>query len=220
MALTSLFGAACNRPASGADHLPLPATTLPSEKTPAAGEKHTLIVAGGCFWCVEGVFQQLNGVISATSGYAGGSKETATYETVCTGVSHHAEAVRIVYDPSKISYGQLLQVFFTTHDPTTKNRQGPDSGTQYRSAIFTLDEDQKKVAEAYIAQLNEAKAFDKPVVTTVEPLKAEAFYPAEDYHQKYVVCHPNNPYVRQQALPKIEKVRSKFKDEVKPEENK
>ncbi len=215
MALSSFFGAACNRPAQAAGELPRPATTLPSDQTAKAGENQTLIVAGGCFWCVEGVFRQLNGVVSATSGYAGGTKETANYPAVCTGATHHAEAVRVVYDPAKISYGELLRVFFTAHNPTTKNRQGPDSGTQYRSAIFYMDDEQKKVAQAYIDQLTEAKAFNDPIVTTLEPLKAEAFYPAEDYHQDYVACHMNDGYVRQQALPKIEKVREKFKDEVK-----
>lgn len=215
MALLSMFGAACSQPTHAAAELPKPAVEYPADKSAKAGELHTAVVAGGCFWCVEGVFEQLKGVKDATSGYAGGTKETADYKTVCTGETKHAEAVMITYDPAKITYGELLRVFFTTHDPTTKDRQGNDAGFQYRSAIFPLDDDQKKVAEAYVKQLNEAKAFPKPVVTTVEPLKKEAFYVAEDYHQDYVKCNPNNPYIRSQALPKVEKVREKFADQVK-----
>src|SRR3954447_13394802 len=212
MALTSLFAAGCDQPsaAAGKDVPPKAAADLAADKQAKAGESRTAVFAGGCFWCVEGVFEQLDGVKDAVSGYAGGAKDTADYKTVCTGASGHAEAVRITYDPSKISYAELLRVFFTTHDPTTKDRQGPDYGTQYRSAVFALDDEQRKVAEAYIKQLNDAKAFRDPVVTTVEPLKPDAFYKAEDYHQDYVACNPNNPYIRSQALPKIAKVREKF----------
>jgi peptide-methionine (S)-S-oxide reductase len=210
MALSSFM-----RSSPGAE-LPAPALELAADKTAKPGQTRTAIFAGGCFWCIEGVFQQLQGVEKVVSGYAGGTKETAHYETVCSGITAHAEAVKITYDPSKTSYAKLLRVFFALHDPTTKNRQGPDVGTQYRSTIFFEDEDQKKVAEAYIKQLDSTKIFPRPIVTTLEPLKADAFYPAEDYHQNYVACHLNNPYVMQVAVPKIDKVREKFKDEVKP----
>jgi peptide-methionine (S)-S-oxide reductase len=163
------------------------------------------------------VFRQIKGVTEAVSGYAGGSKESATYERVCTGLTGHAEAVKITYDPSKVTYGQLLRVLFTTIDPTTKDSQGPDFGPQYRSAVFYENDEQKQVAQAYIKQLDAAKIFPRPIVTMLEPLKPEAFYPAEGYHQNYVACHLNNPYIVQVALPKVEKVREKFKDQVKPE---
>lgn len=212
MAFKSLFGGE----SSHARNLPKPEKELPSDADAKPGQTHTATFAGGCFWCIEGVFAQLQGVVKAESGYAGGPKETANYEAVCTGATGHAEAVRITYDPSKITYGQLMRALFTVIDPTTKNRQGPDRGMQYRSAIFYADEDQKKTAEAYIAQLDNAKIFSRPIVTTLEPLKAEAFYPAEAYHQGYVACHLNNGYVVQEALPKIDKVREAFKDQVKP----
>ena len=150
------------------------------------------MIAGGCFWGVQGVFQHTAGVINAMSGYAGGNKATASYTMVSTGATGHAEAVEIKYDPKKISYGKILQIFFSVaHDPTQLNRQGPDSGPQYRSAIFTADDEQKKVAEAYIEQLNAAKVYRKPIVTKVGPL--EAFYPAEAYHQDYLTLHPTSP---------------------------
>src|SRR5947199_2108934 len=153
----------------------------------------TAVVAGGCFWGVQGVFQHTSGVVNAVSGYAGGSKATADYNMVSTGATGHAESVEIKYDPKKISYGKILQIFFSVaHDPTQLNRQGPDSGTQYRSAVFTINDEQKKVAEAYIAQLNAAKVFRKPIVTKVGPL--EAFYPAEAYHQDYLTMHLNQPH--------------------------
>lgn len=198
--------------------LPLPAAEYAPDKTAKAGETRTMVVAGGCFWCVEGVFEQLDGVNGAVSGYAGGTKETANYKAVCTGMTKHAEAVAVTYDPSKITYGELLRVFFTTHDPTTKDRQGADVGPQYRSTVFPLDDEQKKIAEEYIAKLNETKAFPKPVVTTVEPLKMADFYVAEDYHQDYAACNPNNPYIRGVAAPKIDKTKEKFADKLKKEE--
>jgi len=176
----------------------------------------TAIFAGGCFWCIEGAFRQLNGVIEATSGYAGGKKETANYDAVCTGTTGHAEAVRITYDPSIISYGELLRVFFSIHDPTTLNRQDPDEGPQYRSAIFYLDDAQKAAAQSYIQQIEKAKVFPDPIVTALEPITPDKFYPAEDYHQNYVACHLKNPYVQYHALPLVEKVRSQFKDRLKP----
>ena len=200
--------------------LPEPTTAYAPDKAAKPGETRTAVFAGGCFWCVEGVFEQLDGVKDASSGYAGGTKETANYKAVCTGKTAHAEAVKVVYDPAKITYGELLRVFFTTHNPTTKDRQGNDVGPQYRSTIFALDDEQKAVAEAYIKQLNDAKAFSDPVVTTVETLKPEAFYVAEDYHQDYVKCNPQNPYIRSVAMPKVEKTREKFADKLKPEEEK
>jgi peptide methionine sulfoxide reductase msrA/msrB len=173
------------------------------------------VFAGGCFWCVEAVFEQLDGVVDAISGYSGGDANTAFYQAVLTKKTGHAEAVKIVYDPSKISYEQLLRVHFATHDPTTLNRQGPDIGPQYRSAIFYANQQEKKIAEAFIADLNEAKVFKQPIVTTLEPL--QAFYPAESDHQDYLICNPLNPYIRSVALPKVEKVRKEFKDLVKPQ---
>ena len=219
MALTSffaLFGGACEQPAHAAAELPKPALDVQADKAAKPGETRTAVFAGGCFWCVEAVYEQLDGVTDATSGYAGGRKETAHYEMVCTGSTGHAEAVEITYEPAKITYGELLRVFFTVHDPTTKDQQGPDHGPQYRSAIFYLNDEQKQVAEAYVKQLEQAKAFSRPIVTTIEPLKPDAFYPAEAYHQNYAACNPNNMYIIQQALPKIAKVREKFKSQLKP----
>jgi len=201
--------------AADSDVLPKPQLDLQSDKDAKPGEVRYLVVAGGCFWCTEAVFEQLEGVGDVVSGYAGGTKETANYDAVCTGRTGHAEAIRIPYEPAKVSYGQLLRVFFATHDPTTLNRQGNDTGPQYRSAIFYENDEQKKVAEGYIKQLNNAKAFKRPIVTTVEPLKPGGFYEAERYHQNYVVCNPGNPYVRSQAVPKVKKVRQKFADQVK-----
>ncbi|HEU0084299.1 MAG TPA: peptide-methionine (S)-S-oxide reductase MsrA [Bradyrhizobium sp.] len=169
----------------------------------------TAVIAGGCFWGVQGVFQHTAGVVSAVSGYSGGSKATADYNMVSTGRTGHAEAVQIKYDPNKISYGKILQIFFSVaHDPTQLNRQGPDSGTQYRSAIFTASEEQKKVADAYIAQLNAAKVYRSPIVTKVGPL--EAFYPAEAYHQDYLTLHPNQPYIAYNDIPKVEALKKIF----------
>src|SRR5205809_7293166 len=154
----------------------------------------TVVLAGGCFWGVDAVFKHVRGVKSVTSGYSGGSRSTAHYEIVSSGLTGHAESVRIVYDPAQISYGQLLKVFFSVaHNPTQLNRQGPDEGTQYRSAIFVANEEQKRIASAYITQLNGARVFKHRIVTEITPLKG--FYQAEDYHQDYVVHHPNDPYV-------------------------
>jgi peptide-methionine (S)-S-oxide reductase len=195
-----------SRAAEDAVVIPPPAADVP----PADGLQ-TAVVAGGCFWGVQGVFQHTAGVASAVSGYAGGSKMTATYEQVSTGSTGHAESVQIKYDPKKISYGKILQIFFSVvHDPTQLNRQGPDSGTQYRSAIFTTSDDQKKVANAYIAQLNAAKAYSKPIVTKVGAL--EAFFPAEAYHQDYLTLHPNQPYIAYNDLPKVENLKKIFAD--------
>lgn len=178
-----------------------------------AKERATAVFAGGCFWCTEAVFEELEGVIEAISGYAGGTKETANYKAVSTGRTGHAEAIAITYDPRKISYEQLLQVFFATHDPTTKDRQGNDVGPQYRSAIFYANEQEKELAAAFIQDLTDAKAFSQPIVTTLEPLTA--FYPAENYHQNFVCYNPNQGYVRMVAMPKVKKVREKFQSLLK-----
>jgi peptide-methionine (S)-S-oxide reductase len=165
------------------------------------------ILAGGCFWCVEAVYKNLDGVASVKSGYAGGTADTADYETVSSGTTNHAESVEVVYDPSRITYGQILKVFFSiAHDPTQLNRQGPDTGRQYRSAIFYADDEQKRLAGAYIDQLNKARVFDRPIVTEVVPL--EAFFEAETYHQDYAARNPLNPYIVINAQPKVRKLRS------------
>jgi len=181
----------------------------PAVDAPATDGVQTVVVAGGCFWGVQGVFQHTAGVVNAVSGYAGGNKSTADYSTVSTGSTGHAESVQIKYDPKKISYGKILQIFFSVaHDPTQLNRQGPDSGTQYRSAIFTTNDTQKKVADAYIAQLNAAKVYGKPIVTKVGSL--EGFYPAEGYHQDYLTLHPTQPYIAYNDIPKVENLKKIF----------
>ena len=165
------------------------------------------ILAGGCFWCVEAVYKNLYGVTSVKSGYAGGTADTADYETVSSGTTDHAESVEVVYDPTRITYGQILKVFFSiAHDPTQLNRQGPDTGRQYRSAIFYADEEQKRVADAFVDQLNKAPVFDRPIVTEVVPL--ERFFEAETYHQDYAARNPLNPYIVINAQPKVRKLRS------------
>jgi peptide-methionine (S)-S-oxide reductase len=181
----------------------------PAQDVQASDGPQTVVVAGGCFWGVQGVFQHTSGVVNAVSGYAGGSKGTANYDTVSTGSTGHAESVQIKYDPKKISYGKILQIFFSVaHDPTQLNRQGPDTGTQYRSAIFTTSDEQKKVADAYIAQLNAAKVYKKPIVTKVGAL--EGFYPAEAYHQDYLTLHPSQPYIAYNDIPKVENLKKIF----------
>ena len=167
------------------------------------------VVAGGCFWGVQGVFQHVKGVTGAISGYAGGPQRGARYNLVSGGATGHAESVQVAYDPRQITFGRLLQVYFSVaHDPTERNRQGPDVGPQYRSAIFPLDDEQARIAEAYIAQLNAARAFSTPIVTTIEPGKT--FYPAEDYHQDYLTRHPREPYIVINDLPKIEDLKRLF----------
>src|SRR5438045_3584620 len=189
--LSLLAATACNAKASPAAAVPEPVVDAP--RSAAAGQQ-TAVVSGGCFWGVQAVFQHVKGVISATSGYSGGSAKSAEYETVSTGETGHAESVQIVYDPSQITYGELLRVFFSVaHDPTQLNRQGPDEGTQYRSSIFYSTDEQKHIAESYIAQLDGAKVFPHKIVTQVVPL--QAFYPAEGYHQNYAALHPNQPYI-------------------------
>jgi peptide-methionine (S)-S-oxide reductase len=200
------FAVMPSRAAEDAVKIPPPAADAQS-----ADGLQTAVVAGGCFWGVQGVFQHTAGVKSAVSGYAGGSQMTATYDQVSSGSTGHAESVQIKYDPKQISYGKILQIFFSVaHDPTQLNRQGPDSGTQYRSAIFTTSDEQKKVADAYIAQLNAAKIYGKPIVTKVSPL--QGFFAAEAYHQDYLTLHPNQPYIAYNDLPKVENLKKLFAD--------
>lgn len=185
---------------------PDPAVDLPP---PADGTPRTAVLAGGCFWCTEAVFEQVEGVLDVVSGYAGGDSRTARYELVSTGKTGHAEAVRITYDPKRVSYGQLLKIFFAVaHDPTQLDRQGPDVGPQYRSAIFYASEEEKRVAESYIRQLEQARVFDRPIVTRLEPLKG--FYPAEEYHQDYARRNPANPYILANSAPKVRKLEKTF----------
>lgn len=172
------------------------------------------VLAGGCFWCTEAVFLQLDGVQKVVSGYSGGEARTANYDAVCTGRTGHAEAIQITFDPKKVSFGKLLKIFFSVaHDPTQLNRQGNDRGTQYRSAIFYSDAEQKRIAEAYIQQLDQARIFSSPIVTQVVPL--EAFYSAEGYHQNYCSLNPHNPYVAAVAEPKVAKTRKQYADLLK-----
>ena len=188
----------------------VPGPAVDASRAVSSGEQ-TAVVAGGCFWGIQAVFQHVKGVISATSGYSGGEAKTAEYEMVSTGETGHAESVKITYDPSQITYGELLRVFFSVaHDPTQLNRQGPDDGTQYRSVIFYGNDEQKKIAQAYIAQLDQAKVFPRPIVTQVVPLKA--FYPAEAYHQNYATLHPNQPYIVFNDAPKVAHLRQEFPD--------
>ncbi|MGZ6176170.1 MAG: peptide-methionine (S)-S-oxide reductase MsrA [Candidatus Binataceae bacterium] len=187
-----------------------------AEGAPAApGSRQEAVFAGGCFWGVDAVFKHVKGVDRVVAGYAGGGPSTAQYEVVSTGTTGHAESVEVTYDPSQVSYDDLLKVFFyTAHDPTELNRQGPDSGTQYRSAVFYTNASQKKAADAYIAQLDHAKAFADPIVTQVVPLKG--FYPAEAYHQNYLARHPDNPYIVINDLPKLDLLREKYPQLYKP----
>ena len=185
--------------------LPAPALDTPATTAGSSASRETAVFAGGCFWGVQAVFQHTKGVFNAVSGYAGGEKATASYSMIGSGRTGHAEAVLITYDPKQVSYGKLLQIYFSVvHDPTTLNRQGPDAGPQYRSAIFYQDANQKRVAERYIAQLDAAKVFPGKIVTQLTPLAQPlAFYPAEDYHQDYATLNPNQPYIVTFDLPKI-----------------
>lgn len=197
---------AAGRTAVGA--LPAPALDESSTGSPTT---ETAVLAGGCFWGVEGVFQHIKGVSAATSGYAGGDQATAHYDTVSTGTTKQAESVRISYDPTQVTFGQLLRVFFgLVQDPTELNYQGPDVGPQYRSVIFTQNDSQQKIARAYIAQLNAAGVFPSPIVTTVTP--GAQFFPAEPYHQNFLALHPNNPYIVANDLPKLDALKSDFPD--------
>jgi peptide-methionine (S)-S-oxide reductase len=198
------------RSAAASAKAPIPGPGLDEPLSPKPGSE-TMVVAGGCFWGVQAVYSSVRGVISATSGYAGGSKQTADYETVSSGRTGHAESVRVQFDPSRISYGQLLKIFFSVvHDPTQLNQQGPDVGSQYRSAIFFADPMQQKIAKAYIDQLNTAKVFRSKIVTEVSPLAG--FYQAEDYHQDYFFNHPSQPYIVFWDKPKVEALKQQFPD--------
>ncbi len=198
--------------AESAFKIPAPAT----DGTANATGTQTAVFAGGCFWGVQGVFQRVNGVTQAVSGYAGGAKETAQYEMVGTGMTGHAESVKITYDPKKVSYGTLLQIYFSVaHDPTQLNRQDPDSGPQYRSAVFYSDAAQKETTEKYIAQLDATKAYPKKIVTQVTPLAA--FYPAEGYHQDYLTLHPESGYISRFDLPKIANLKTMFPQQFRAE---
>jgi peptide-methionine (S)-S-oxide reductase len=198
-------GATCN--AAGTS-VAIPNPTVDAPLAPTKGQQ-TAVLAGGCFWGIQAVFEHLKGVIGATSGYSGGSADTAQYDRVSSGRTGHAEAVQVTYDPSQISYGQLLRVFFSVaHDPTQLNQQGPDVGTQYRSAIFYASDEQKTIAGAYVDQLNHAKVFPKQIATQIVPLNA--FYPAEDYHQGYADNHPENLYIVINDLPKVAHLQKQF----------
>lgn len=198
------FGAV---PSAAQEGLSIPAPVV--DETRSTADKETAIFAGGCFWGVQGVFQRVNGVTNAVSGYAGGMADTAMYETVGSGTTGHAESVRVTFDPKKVSYGHLLQIYFSVaHDPTQLNRQGPDTGTQYRSTIFPTNDEQAKVAKAYIDQLNQARIYEAAIVTTIEPGKT--FYPAEGYHQDFLTNNPDYPYIVYNDLPKIENLKKLF----------
>jgi peptide-methionine (S)-S-oxide reductase len=196
--------------------VPSSAETAHTLPTPVADEAtgataRTAVFAGGCFWGVQGVFQHVNGVTSAVSGYAGGDKATAEYGKVSSGRTGHAESVRITYDPGKVSFGKLMQIYFSVaHDPTQLNRQGPDVGPQYRSTVFAMDDEQARLAQAYIAQLERAKIFGRKIVTTIE--RGKPFYAAENYHQDYLTLHPNQPYIAINDLPKVENLKRMFPD--------
>ena len=205
LAATAMGAAPGAFAADGVVAIPSPALDSPK----AAGPPQTAVLAGGCFWGVQGVYQRVRGVRMALSGYAGGAKETAQYELVGRGSTGHAESVEITFDPKEISFGEILQIFFSVvHDPTQLNRQGPDVGTQYRSAIFYGDESQRNIARAYIAQLDKAKVFGRPLVTTVDPLKG--FYAAEGYHQDFLINNPRYPYIVVHDLPKLEALKNGF----------
>jgi peptide-methionine (S)-S-oxide reductase len=193
-------------PASASTSIPAPAIDEPAA---AKSTSETAVFAGGCFWGVQGVFQHVKGVTDATSGYAGGKASTAHYETVGTGETGHAESVRVTFDPNQVSFGQLLQVFFSVvHDPTELNRQGPDTGTQYRSAIFPQNDVQRRIAQAYISQLDQARVFGGPIVTRTD--SDSGFFPAEGYHQNYLDLHPDSPYIAMNDMPKVDALKQQF----------
>jgi peptide-methionine (S)-S-oxide reductase len=207
LALLCVAAVVYSRAATAPVALPNPAV----DDTPAVAGQQTAVLAGGCFWGIQAVFEHVKGVVSVSAGYSGGAAGTANYETVSEGTSGHAESVEITYDPARISYGQLLKVFFSVaHDPTELNRQGPDTGTQYRSAIFYGNENQQRIARAYIDQLNGAKVFPQRIVTQVTPLKG--FYRAEEYHQDYLIHHPDNPYIMINDVPKIAHLHQQLPD--------
>ncbi len=199
----------CLLPHVDPSNFPAPLFDPPDSRTQAEA-----VLAGGCFWCTEAVYRQLNGVQQIEPGYSGGSAETANYKAVCSHATDHAEVIRIVFEPDKISFGQLLRVFFSVaHDPTQRNRQGDDIGRQYRSAVFFADEAQREVAQRYVAQLDAAGVYQSPIVTTLEPLVA--FYPAEDYHHNYAALNPDQGYIRAVAAPKAAKLRQWYGDKLK-----
>jgi peptide-methionine (S)-S-oxide reductase len=206
LALSSVT-VACSQSPTTHGPIPPPQTDVPLAKAPS---RATAVFAGGCFWGTQAVFERVKGVLKTTAGYAGGSASTATYDQVGSETTGHAESVEIVYDPSKLTYGQLLRVFFTIHDPTTLNRQGPDVGTSYRSAIFYSTPEQKRLAEDYIAQLDSEHAWQHKIVTEVTPLKG--FYAGEDYHQDYALKHPDNPYIMVCDRPKIATLKADYPD--------
>jgi len=207
--MSSLFGGSSLR-ISPKD---FPVAELDEPQASAPGRK-LAVLAGGCFWCVEAVYRELDGVLDVVNGYSGGSADDADYKSVCTGRTEHAEVVQIAYDPSRTTFGALLRIFFAVaHDPTHLNRQGNDVGTQYRSAIFYADDEQKRLAEAYIRQLDAAGVYATPIVTRLE--KLEDFFVAEGYHQNYAALHPNEGYIAGVALPKVEKLRRYFGEELK-----
>ena len=205
LAATLLLASACG----AAERMVMAPAPLEDIAAPKPGTLLTAVFAGGCFWGMEGVFERLRGVVSVRSGYAGGSRASANYDMVSAGLTDHAEAVEIRYDPSRISYGTLLRIFYSVaHDPTQLNRQGPDRGRQYRSAIFPQDEAQARTARAYLAQLDKAKTWPAPIVTTLEPGKP--FHPAEAYHQNYLRAHPTQPYILINDIPKVEGLKRMF----------
>jgi peptide-methionine (S)-S-oxide reductase len=211
LATAGMFGLS---PGSAEEFHTIPAPA--SDAAPSQQSAETAILAGGCFWGVQGVFQHVTGVTSAVSGYAGGEASTAQYEMVGSGSTGHAESVQVTFDPNKISYGQILQIYFSVaHDPTQLNRQGPDSGTQYRSAIFPTSDEQARVAKAYITQLNETRIFSAAIVTKIEPGKV--FYPAEAYHQDFLTRNPRYPYIVYNDLPKVEALKRVFPDRYRNE---
>jgi peptide-methionine (S)-S-oxide reductase len=202
---------ACSVAATATVTIPDPILDAPLA---AAKGEQTAVLAGGCFWGVEAVFEHVKGVIDVKSGYSGGTQKTAEYQVVSSGQTEHAESVSVKYDPSQISYGKLLKIFFSVaHDPTQLNRQGPDVGRQYRSAIFCTDDEQKRIAKAYIDQLQKAKVFERPIVTEIA---ASSFYAAEGYHQDYAAHHPNDPYIVMHDLPKVANLRKQFPELYKP----
>jgi len=211
MFITLFAQSACGLPDT--EKVPEATDSLAEPDTPQA-EPQSIVLAGGCFWCVEAVFAEVKGVSHAVSGYAGDTKETANYEAVSSGQTDHAEVVKIDFDPTLITRGEILKLFFTyAHDPTQLNRQGPDAGRQYRSAVFYKDDEEKTAVAEYIKRLDESGAFPKPVVTTLEPLTV--FYPAESYHQDFAEKNPNHGYIRQQSTPKVEKIRKGEPEKVK-----
>jgi peptide-methionine (S)-S-oxide reductase len=217
VALAAWAGGWFRRPAPPPAAFPRPDPAVSESPGPLPGGLRKATFASGCFWCTEAVFQQLRGVQSVVSGYSGGDVENPTYLQVCEGNTGHAEAVQVTYDPRVISYPELLEVFWRTHDPTTPDRQGPDMGSQYRSVIFYHDDEQRRLAEEYRAKLEAAHVFDAPVVTQIVPF--QAFYPAEAYHQNFFNDHPRQPYCQAVIGPKVEKLRKLFKDRLKDRES-